>query len=380
MKTKIIWTTAILIALGPPLPAGQVPDIVWRTNANQFGSFSVVFAPDSKSVFSYGGDAKLWRVSDRSLLRTFAIAGTEIGAVAVSPDGTRLVASAPGRFRMWRVYDGAVLHAADAYYTPGLAFSPRGDFIARASSEGSSSVVLFSVSGGSISNGIMYDDIISQGVNAMTFSPDGTLLLFGGSGSIAMLMRVSDGVVVQTFYHSLYVNSVAFSPDGQTIATGVHTGDVRLWNTNGTLLHTLAGTGHTTRALDFSPDGKLLVTTSRGLIQFWRVADGAHLVTYDPDPIGPATTVDIAPDGKLFAYGGGELVVARMPLLFTEVSRAGNQLVLGWSGGGGLYQLQRTTNVVDGPWQNVGAPTAVTATTNAVTGTVFYRVQSLPNP
>ena len=231
-----------------------------------------------------------------------------------------------------------------------------------------------------MTDGVLYDDVHSQEINAVVFSPDGTLLLSGGDDSMAKLLRVSDGAILQTFSHSLYVKSVAFSPSGQVIATGVHDGDVRLWSTNGTLLHTLAVAGSPTRAMDFSPDGKLLATASGGVIQFWRVSDGAHLVTYDPDPIGPATAVDIAPNGKLFAYGGGELVLARMPLLVTEVSRAGNQLTLGWSGGSGLYQLQSTTNMIDGPWQNVGAPTAATASTNAVTGTIFYRVQSLPNP
>ena len=279
---------------------------------------------------------------------------------------------------MWRVSDGAVLFGVDPSGGTSLAFSPADNFVARGRDRGE--VFLIGINGESATGGPTYDDIHSSGVRAVTFSPDGTLLLSGGNDSNAKLLRVSDGTVFQTFPHSLYVISVAFSPDGKTIATGVHGGDVRLWNTNGTLLHALAVAGSPTRAMDFSPDGKLLATASGGVIQFWRVVDGAHLVTYDPDPVGPATTVDISPDGKLFAYGGGELVLARMPLFFTEVSRAGNQLTLGWSGGTGLYQLQSTTNVVSGPWQDMGVPTAATNATNAVTGTLFYRVQSLSNP
>lgn len=135
-------------------------------------------------------------------------------------------------------------------------------------------------------------------------------------------------------------------------------------------------------AVRFTPDGKLLLTVSilhnAGTLRFWRVSDGTLLASYEG--LTGARCLDISPDGKLFAYGGAALVLARMPLFFTELSLAGNQLTLSWSGGTGLYQLQSTTNVVSGPWQNVGAPTAATAATNTVTGTLFYRVQSLPNP
>ena len=49
-------------------------------------------------------------------------------------------------------------------------------------------------------------------------------------------------------------------------------------------------------------------------------------------------------------------------------------------GGSGLYQLQQCTNLTSAAWQNVGAPTTATSATNIISGTAFYRVQSLPNP
>jgi hypothetical protein len=54
--------------------------------------------------------------------------------------------------------------------------------------------------------------------------------------------------------------------------------------------------------------------------------------------------------------------------------------VLSWAGGSGLYQILSTTNVMSGPWENVGGPTKETSATIDLTGTAFYRVDSLPNP
>jgi WD40 repeat protein len=381
---KHLLALLFALAAAPLLRAATVPDIVWRTNAHPNLVSALRFLPDSRSLVSasFTGAAMLWSVSNTALHRSFSISRDHVVAIALSPDGTRLVGSALERFRMWRVSDGAVLYDADAYYTPGLAFSPKGDFIATGRAEGSSAVGLSPVNGESIGNGILYDDIIDGGINSLAFSPDGTLLLFGGNGSIAKLMRVSDGVVFQTFGHSRYVLSVAFSPNGKTLATGTHAGDVRLWSTNGTLLHTL-GTGGPTRSMDFSPDGKLLATTSGDLVHFWRVSDGAPLVTYDPDPAGQVSAVDVSPDGKLFAYGTGigALVLARMPALITETQRVGNASIVCWQGGTGRYQLQMRTSLNVGAWQDFGGATTNTCATNAVAATnAFFRVLSLPNP
>ena len=75
------------------------------------------------------------------------------------------------------------------------------------------------------------------------------------------------------------------------------------------------------------------------------------------------------------------VVLARMPLWITDIVRVGNQVRLTWSGGTGLYQLLRTTDLASGVWENVGDPTTnTTATVSATNAFEFFRVQSLPSP
>jgi WD40 repeat protein len=142
------------------------------------------------------------------------------------------------------------------------------------------------------------------------------------------------------------------------------------------MLRVIAGAG--AYFARFSADGKLLVTAS-GAIKFWRVSDGTLLCNFDQ---AGATCLAIAPNGKWFAYGRGDgaVIVARMPLVILEFSQSNSQSVLGWQGGSGLYQLQSRTDLSAGTWQNVGSATASTSATNSISGTAFYRVQSLPNP
>jgi len=82
-------------------------------------------------------------------------------------------------------------------------------------------------------------------------------------------------------------------------------------------------------AIRFSPDGMRLVTTGyfpfvdadglwqqKGLIRFWRVADGALRQVYDQRTgIGVTSALAWSPDATRFAYGTyeGTAVVARTP-------------------------------------------------------------------
>jgi WD40 repeat protein len=363
--------------------AAELPDVVWRTNAHPNICSDVEFFPDNRSLVSasYTGSAMLWDVFNTALLRSFSIPQNHVLAIARSPDGTRVVGrGTPDGLRMWRVSDGAVLYANDPSGGPSLTFSPTDNFVARGRASGE--IILSPINGESVGSGITYYDIHgSQAVNALGFSPDGSLLLSGGNDSTAKLMRINDGMVFQTFPHSFQVRSVAFAPGGKVVASGTLSGDVRLWRTNGTLLHALPTVGPTV-SMDFSPDGKLLVTTSEGLLHFWRVADGASLVIYDPDPAGQVSAVDISPDGKLFAYGTGigAVVLARMPVVITETQRVGGATIVCWQGGTGRYQLQMRTNLSAGAWQDLGSATTNLCATNVVPTNVFFRVQSLADP
>ena len=134
--------------------------------------------------------------------------------------------------------------------------------------------------------------------------------------------------------------------------------------------------------MKFSRDGALFITAALDGIRFWRVANGA-LVAYFDIETTKVQSLDVSRDNRYFAYGrdDGVLVLARMPLYMSEISRSDDQLILRWQGGTGRYQLQHREDLTGGELQNVSEPTTDTSFTATVSGrTVFYRVQSLPTP
>jgi hypothetical protein len=64
-----------------------------------------------------------------------------------------------------------------------------------------------------------------------------------------------------------------------------------------------------------------------------------------------------------------------VPSFVANLAAQGSNLMLTWSGGNGPYQIQLTTDLSSGVWQNVGAPTNATSIVLSPSNvTSFYRV------
>jgi WD40 repeat protein len=92
----------------------------------------------------------------------------------------------------------------------------------------------------------------TQGVSAVTFSPDDRRLAIGGRDNTTTLWDVDNQRSLDTFHGPQlpmgaidysHIDSVAFSPDGNLLATGsshIYTFTVQVWNSrSGQLLRTI---------------------------------------------------------------------------------------------------------------------------------------------
>jgi WD40 repeat protein len=221
-------------------------------------------------------------------------------------------------------------------------------------------------------------------------SPDETLQAAASQGQIT-LRRRSDGSVLRVLTGGLPqgVTPLAFTPDSNRIAAWSRDpNQVTIWRiSDGTKLMTFAGEkAEGVTALRFTPARTHLVTTGylpfldsaglwqqKGVIRFWRLADGAMRQMYDAHT-GLAVTSPVAwsPDATEFAYGTyeGTAVVARFPAALqtedagtggargeTSVSMLpdGGALLRVWGEPGTAYQVEVTTNLIH--WQSAGVST-----------------------
>jgi len=258
---------------------------------------SAAFSPDGQTLAmgSYSG-AKLWRVSDGSLLHSIT---TEAGkAVAFSLDN-QILATGLGSttVKLWRVSDGSRLRTLEGLTSDvfSVGFSPDGQIVAAGGfNEG---VKLWQANDGTLLHDLPGH---TSHVFSVVFSPDGQMLASASSDYTVKLWRVSDGMLLRELQGS---DPVAFSPDGQTVATGEY-GNVQLFRvSDGALLGRLTGHSSTVASVAFSPDGETLVTGSKDIeVRRWRVSDHMRLYTLEENGEG-VSFVTFSTDGRMMVAG-----------------------------------------------------------------------------
>lgn len=188
-----------------------------------------------------GGEIKLWRAGDRTLLRTIEGHKDNVLALAFSPDGKRLVsASYDKNLIIWDVESGAAVSTlanhVDAVYT--VAWSPKGDRIA--SGAGDRTVKIWSAADGKLLATISDS---ADAVLTVAFSPDGATLAGAGADKIIRLwdMSASDAPLEQsgstagrlkasTFAHEGAVLHILYAPDGATLYSTGEDKRIKAWD------------------------------------------------------------------------------------------------------------------------------------------------------
>jgi WD40 repeat protein len=132
---------------------------------------------------------------------------------------------------------------------------------------------------------------------AVALSPDGETLATA-AGRDATLWNAGTGAREHTLRgHRSLVTDVEFSPDGRLLVTASADHDARLWDVaSGRLRHVLRGHFFAVRSASFSPDGRWVVTASQFTAGLWDVASG-RLVSYLRGHVKPLTTASFGPGG-----------------------------------------------------------------------------------
>jgi len=235
----------------------------------------------------------------------------QLGAVALSPDGTKfLTGSADRKMRLWNLADGALIQTFFGH-TAGV-------FRAVFSPDGSRAVSLAGDNSGIMDSMVIVWDVASglalrtfcvpgwQKPSSVTFSPDGLKILIGSYYGTPTLWDIPTGDSIMTFSKEnmdLKVNAVAFSPDGTKILTSGYRSNSNLrailWNTaTGDSIRSFSSKISDILCITFSPDGKkMLAGDVSGAAILWDVATGDSIRTFSRHT-GAINSVSFSPDGS----------------------------------------------------------------------------------
>ncbi len=163
---------------------------------NRGRTLSVRFSPDGQFLATGGGDntVKIWRVSDGTLLQTFAFQSDigEVFSVEYSPDGQYIAATdraTISQVKIWRVSDGALVRTFNNPYfysipSHKVTWTPDGRYVVTHFTTGSdgSRIRFWDFQTGELAREYTQPFISPQDANsiqALRFSSDGRTFAFG---------------------------------------------------------------------------------------------------------------------------------------------------------------------------------------------------------
>ena len=284
---------------------------------------AVAITPDGGTIVTGGDDGtvRVWNARDGSQQGVFTSSGGgSILAVAVSPDGKSiLTGSADKSAKLISRSDGKPIRTLAGHQGPvqSVAFSPQGDCLVTADAFGGLKVWETASGRGVIAFGhAAPNGAAIQSIQKVAFSGQRGLVSASADATLKTWQFDGRWTAHKTLgTHAFRVLSLDFSPDGKLLVTGggepSRSGEVKLWEVGKGLLARSLTSLHsdTVFAVRFSPDGtKLASASAEKLHTVTAGADGKLLRSYEGHT-HHVMTVDWRSDGKQLVSGGADNVL-----------------------------------------------------------------------
>jgi WD40 repeat protein len=278
---------------------------------------SVDFSPDGTEIAttSPDGTIRFWDPASGEPRNAFAGSTADLYALEYSPDGRRVATGgADGTASVWDAHTGEELmrlagHTGEVYSVP---FTPDGSTLLTASRDITTRIWDVTLAG-------ERDWLTVPGpslrLGGVAFSPDGRTFAVPADPSGVTIRETETGdVEMELAGHDAVLWDLAYSPDGRLLAGSPGTGvrfrapenrTVPVWDVRtGKLVASLEGHEDQVSAVEFSPDGRTVVTASfDGTLRSWDTATWRPM--RESDAGGDAYGLAFSPDGRWLVAGIG---------------------------------------------------------------------------
>lgn len=249
-------------------------------------------------------DARLYDATDGRLLAPLAGHTAPVTSVGFDRSGRAIVtASDDGTVRLWSTTAGDELVPVDHRSGPVTA-SFVGDDVIRTVGGG---VARFVTVTGKV---LRTQPATAPPPPTAVRSPDGSLEATTHGREVDLRDAHSGRILHRLLGNGSVVDDMQFSRDGRLLVTAGADHLARIWDAHsGYLLHVLRGHFFAVRTAEFSPDARWVVTASQFTAGLWDASTG-RLLQYLRGHTKPLTGASFSPDGRYIVTGGDDGVAS----------------------------------------------------------------------
>jgi WD40 repeat protein len=299
----------------PPAAAGPAADapppgalLRLGTLRMRHGSevLAVAVSPDGKLLAVSGDDdrVRLLSTADGRMVREFTDVGGPVGDLAFLPDGRRLLIGGPTP-AIWDVETGRTVEFKTEQPQMSAALSPDGRRVA--TSAPGEPVRVWDAATGKV---IASLPAVPDQMRTPVFSPDGKTLALLNPDAGVTLVETAGGKEIRTLGNSENAPvRAAFSPDGKRLIAAGNAGRVQVWDVaDGTSAAEWESHEEFPAGLAVSPDGKRMALAGESAVRMWDLESQRKMWEVPHSGPGAAASVAFGRDGARLAVGCGRRV------------------------------------------------------------------------
>jgi hypothetical protein len=269
----------------PPAPATWYCRHILTGHHGLFAAIkSIAISPHLPIVATASEDKtiRLWEIDTGREIAILTGHQKSVETIVFHPHHSGLLYSGDrgGIIKLWRVVDGEELNSIDTQQNKvnALAISPDGKLLISGGSD--KTIKIWDLSLNDEQSTIHHHVTLKYhqlSVNSLAFNPvEGDVKFASVSSDRRVLLWGLESKTPLSILtaHTQAVKTLAFSPDGKLLATAGDDGFIQIWDIdNRQLIQTLSAHPWTISALSFLADGNTLISASwDGTIKFWQIS------------------------------------------------------------------------------------------------------------
>jgi serine/threonine protein kinase len=297
--------------LPPVIGPNHIPQVVRELSGHENIIIGLFISSDNEFLTSVSMDStiKKWRIDNGSLISSKQIDGSlMIGPVAFSSNGELLAAvnRENSNISLWSVDDTTLIRTIDLPDVRtifDLSISPDDTTLAIGSSPGTKIVKL--------ADGTILKSLFIEHTYCVAFSPTGNTLVSGGYLSKLKLWQTMDWQQLGSLLRGkgYYINWVVFSPDSRVVA--VSSDDLRFFSVEEQKM--IAKFDLEVNELIYSPNGEFLALITPPTVSLFHYDSGTTFASLTHNSEAEySSKIAFSPDGRVLASTSGNKIMIWM--------------------------------------------------------------------